>query len=160
MTKGRKTSEKTINAVCAVISIGAFLLLWHWGTSATQLGLLIPKPLDVIKAIGEGIVGKVGRHSILAHAGYSLIRVMIGFIIGSIVGVALGLLMGWYRIAEAIFNPLFRIIRPIPPIAWIPISIIWFGLGEDAKIFLIFLASFSNTTLNSMAGARSVDRTN
>lgn len=157
MTKGRKTSEKTINAVCAVISIGAFLLLWHWGTSATQLGLLIPKPLDVIKAIGEGIVGKVGRHSILAHAGYSLIRVMIGFIIGSIVGVALGLLMGWYRIAEAIFNPIFRIIRPIPPIAWIPISIIWFGLGEDAKIFLIFLASFSNTTLNSMAGARSMD---
>ena len=93
----------------------------------------------------------------MAHVGYSLMRVMIGFVIGSVAGVALGLLMGWYRIAEAIFNPLFRIIRPIPPIAWIPISIIWFGLGENAKIFLIFLASFANTTLNSMAGAKNVD---
>ena len=84
-------------------------------------------------------------------------RVMIGFTIGSIAGVALGLLMGWYPMADAIFNPLFRIIRPIPPIAWIPISIIWFGLGENAKIFLIFLASFSNTTLNSLSGAKSID---
>lgn len=157
MTNGKKLSEKSIGAVCAVVSIGAFIILWYWGTQTTQLGLLIPGPFDVLKAVGAGIVGKVGRHSILAHAGYSLLRVMIGFIVGSLVGVALGLLMGWYRIAEAIFNPLFRIIRPIPPIAWIPISIIWFGLGEDAKIFLIFLASFSNTTLNSMAGARSVD---
>ena len=142
MTNGKKLSEKSIGAVCAVVSIGAFIILWYWGTQTTQLGLLIPGPFDVLKAVGAGIVGKVGRHSILAHAGYSLLRVMIGFIVGSLVGVALGLLMGWYRIAEAIFNPLFRIIRPIPPIAWIPISIIWFGLGEDAKIFLIFLHHF------------------
>ena len=118
---------------------------------------MIPGPVEVLKAVGAGIVGKVGKHGILAHAGYSLMRVMIGFTIGSIAGVALGLLMGWYPMADAIFNPLFRIIRPIPPIAWIPISIIWFGLGENAKIFLIFLASFSNTTLNSLSGAKSID---
>ena len=104
MTNGKKLSEKSIGAVCAVVSIGAFIILWYWGTQATQLGLLIPGPFDVLKAVGAGIVGKVGRHSILAHAGYSLLRVMIGFIVGSLVGVALGLLMGWYRIAEAIFN--------------------------------------------------------
>ena len=155
--KAKNVSEKALGAIAACISIGLFLILWGWGTAATSLGLLIPGPIEVIQAVFEGIVGKVGRHSILVHAGYSLMRVMIGFVIGSVVGVILGLLMGWYRIAEAIFNPLFRIIRPILPIAWIPISIIWFGLGEDAKIFLIFLASFSNTTLNSMAGAKSVD---
>ena len=104
MTNGKKLSEKSIGAVCAVVSIGAFIILWYWGTQATQLGLLIPGPFDVLKAVGAGIVGKVGRHSILAHAGYSLLRVMIGFIVGSLVGVALGLLMGWYRIAEAIQN--------------------------------------------------------
>lgn len=150
-------TDKTVNIACSCVAIGCFLVLWHWGTVATQLGMMIPGPIDVLQAIGIGLVGKVGRHSILAHVGYSMMRVMIGFIIGSLLGIALGLLMGWYRIADAIFNPLFRIIRPIPPIAWIPISIIWFGLGEDAKIFLIFLAAFSNTTLNSMAGAKSVD---
>lgn len=152
-----RTSDKTVNAVCACIAIGLFLILWYWGTAATKLGMMIPGPIEVLQAIGRGLFGKVGRHSIMAHVGYSMMRVMVGFAIGSLVGIALGLLMGWYGIAEAIFNPLFRIIRPIPPIAWIPISIIWFGLGEDAKIFLIFLAAFSNTTLNSMAGAKSVD---
>ncbi len=150
-------SQKLAPLAAACTSILLFLLLWHWGTQMTDLKLLIPGPLDVISAIFEGIVGKVGRHSILVHIAYSLMRVLAGFVIGSLAGVALGLVMGWYRIAEAIFNPLFRIIRPIPPIAWIPISIIWFGLGESAKIFLIFLASFANTTLNSMAGAKSVD---
>lgn len=157
MMKNGKISEKAVSAIAAGISIGLFLILWHWGTTATKLGIMIPGPVEVIEAIGVGIIGKVGRHSIMAHVGYSLMRVMLGFVIGSVAGVTLGLLMGWYKGAEAVFNPLFRIIRPIPPIAWIPISIIWFGLGENAKIFLIFLASFSNTTLNSMAGARSVD---
>lgn len=156
--KNKRISEQSSSVVAACISIALFLLLWFWGVKATALGLLIPGPVEIIKTVLEGIVGKVGRHSILIHAGYSLLRVMIGFIIGSLAGVILGLLMGWYGTANALFNPLFRIIRPIPPIAWIPISIIWFGLGENAKIFLIFLASFSNTTLNSIAGARSVNR--
>jgi ABC-type nitrate/sulfonate/bicarbonate transport system permease component len=83
---------------------------------------------------------------------------MAGFIAGSVLGVTIGLVMGWSRTAEAVFAPLYRIIRPIPPIAWIPISIIWFGLGESAKIFLIFLASFANVTLNAWSGAANVDR--
>lgn len=154
----REMPEKQLSLIAACVSIGAFLLLWWWGTGHTSLGLLIPGPEKVITAVFQGIFGQVGKHGLLAHVGYSLLRVMVGFSIGSLLGVALGLLMGWYKIAEAIFNPFFRIIRPIPPIAWIPISIIWFGLGESAKIFLIFLASFSNTTLNSMAGAKNVNR--
>lgn len=157
MNKKKLMSEQASSTLAAIVSIGFFLLLWLWGTKVTSLGLLIPNPIEVIKALSEGIIGKVGMHSILVHAGYSLMRVMAGFFIGSLIGIVLGLFMGWYPAAYAIFNPLFRVIRPIPPIAWIPISIIWFGLGESAKIFLIFLASFSNTTLNSMAGAKSVD---
>ena len=148
---------KLINVICGATSIIAFLLIWQLGTTFSDLGKLIPGPFVTIGALLQGIVGKVGRHSILAHAGYSLMRVLIGYVIGSVVGIVLGLFMGWYRICEDIFNPLFRIIRPIPPIAWIPISIIWFGLGENSKIFLIFLASFANTTLNSYAGAKSVN---
>ena len=71
---------------------------------------------------------------------------------------SLVLAMGTYKMVEAICSPLFRIIRPIPPIAWIPISIIWIGLGEDAKIFLIFLASFCYVTLNAWNGVKNVDQ--
>lgn len=157
MNGKKQLSEQALGQISAAISIGLFILLWWIATAATQLGELIPGPIEVFASVFKGLFGKVGRHSLIVHAGYSLMRVMAGFLLGSIVGVSAGLLMGWYRIAEDIINPLFRIIRPIPPIAWIPISIIWFGLGESAKIFLIFLASFSNTTLNSYAGAKSVN---
>ncbi|WP_367569014.1 ABC transporter permease [Lacrimispora sp.] len=103
-------------------------------------------------------MGKVGKHSIIVHAGASLQRVLIGYVIGSGVGILLGLLMGWYPTVKAIFWPIFSIIRPIPSIAWIPISIIWFGLGENAKIFIVFISSFANLTLNAYSGAKSTDR--
>lgn len=159
MSERNKIPERIIDAIAACISISLFLLFWLWATKMTSAGDLIPGPTEVLLAVFQGIIGTVGKYSIIAHAGYSLFRVMIGFTIGAFAGIILGVLMGWYKMAEAIFQPLFRIIRPIPPIAWIPISIIWFGLGESAKIFLIFLASFANTTLNSWAGAKNVDTT-
>lgn len=153
-----KLKEQLLSVVCAVFSIGAFLAFWWWGTHFTAIGKLLPDPLVVLKAMGGYITGTVGKCSLLMHMLSSLRRVLIGFCIGSAIGVSLGLLMGRYALARAIFNPIFRFIRPIPPIAWIPISIIWFGLGEQAKIFLIVLAALANTTLNAMTGAQSVDR--
>lgn len=152
-----KIKETVISAVCAIISIGAFLLFWWWGTHFTTLSKLMPDPITVFSALIEYCVGTVGKYSLIVHMLNSLRRVLIGFFLGSLAGISLGLLMGRYMLARAIFNPIFRFIRPIPPIAWIPISIIWFGLGEQAKIFLIFLAAFANTTLNAMTGAMNVD---
>lgn len=82
---------------------------------------------------------------------------IIGFLLATVVGITLGVLMGRNRLLESILMPLFEAIRPIPPLAWIPLSILWFGLGESPKYFLIFLASFSSITINAYAGARSVD---
>lgn len=96
----------------------------------------------------------MGQYPLVIHALFSLGRVMAGFVLGSLVGIVLGIGMGYSPIVEAIFAPIFRIIRPIPPIAWIPISIIWFGLGESAKVFLIFISAFSNVTLNAWSGAK------
>ena len=149
--------EKILSVICAVISIGAFLLLWWFATHHTALSQLLPDPVVVLEATLEYCTGVVGKYSLIIHMLSSLRRVLIGFCLGSLAGVILGLLMGRYLLARAIFNPIFRFIRPIPPIAWIPISIIWFGLGEEAKIFLIFLAAFANTTLNAMTGAMNVD---
>lgn len=158
MNKENKLSEKSINFICAIISIGCFLLLWFLGTNGTELGEMIPSPLPVFKEFFVDLFGgKVGRHTLIVHTFYSLLRVLAGYAIGSVLGVILGLAMGRNELVEAIFSPLFRIIRPIPPIAWIPISIIWLGLGEAAKIFLIFLAAFANVTLNAWTGAKNVD---
>ena len=153
----KKKKFNTMELFCAVISIVAFLCLWHLGVQG-ELGRLMPGPLPVIQMFLSTLFGgTIGSRTLIVHILYSLARVMAGYFIGAVVGVVLGLAMGWSRLIEAIFSPLFRIIRPIPPIAWIPISIIWIGLGEDAKIFLIFLASFCNVTLNAWSGARNVD---
>lgn len=137
--------ERLLAVMCAVISIGAFLLLWWWGTHYTDLRKLMPDPASVLEATWGYIVGTVGKCSLIMHLFSSLRRVLIGFLIGSALGVSLGLLMGRYPVIRAIFNPIYRFIRPIPPIAWIPISIIWFGLGEQSlfrQVFRQFLQVF------------------
>lgn len=153
----KKKQKSWVEVVCAIVSIFLFLCLWHVGVRG-DLGRLMPGPLPVIRMFLETLSGgTIGSRTMLVHILYSLARVMAGYFLGAVVGVILGMAMGWSRLVEAIFSPLFRIIRPIPPIAWIPISIIWIGLGEDAKIFLIFLASFCNVTLNAWSGGQHVD---
>lgn len=155
--KTKLFSEKMLTFITGLLSICTFLLIWYIGTDGTTLGQLIPGPHIVFVRIFKSIFGKIGGMSLIGHIATSLGRVLGGYIVGAVLGIVLGILMGWNRYIEAIFQPIFRIIRPIPPIAWIPISIIWFGLGESAKIFLIFLSSFSNVTLNAWAGAQNVD---
>ena len=156
--KKKKVKIQPAEVVCAVISIGAFLGIWHLATLG-ELGVLMPGPIPVIKKFIEVLFagGTIGGKTLWGHTAWSLFRVLTGYAIGAVVGILLGLSMGWSKLIEAIFSPIFRIIRPIPPIAWIPISIIWIGLGEDAKIFLIFLASFSYCTLNAWSGVKSVN---
>ena len=153
----KSKKDTLLSVVCAVISIGTFILIWQMATNGTTLGQFISGPWVVLKSLIAGTIGKVGQHSIAVHAVYSLGRVLIGYILGSAVGILLGLLMGWYPVIRAIFWPIYSIIRPIPSIAWIPISIIWFGLGEDAKIFIVFISSFANLTLNAYSGAKNTD---
>lgn len=84
-------------------------------------------------------------------------RVFIGFIIGGVLALPLGLLMGTSRLVYAIFNPIVQVIRPIPPIAFIPLSILWFGLGDPPAYFLISLGAFFPILVNTISGVRSVD---
>lgn len=153
-----KTKKVPEGLICGTISILAFLLLWQIGCSASELGQMIPGPITVIQAVFKSMVSRsIGGHSLWGHIGYSLLRVLTGYVIGSVLGIVVGLAMGWNQAIEAFISPVFRLVRPIPPIAWIPISILWFGLGFQAKVFLIVFASFCNVTLNAWAGAKSVD---
>jgi len=143
----------------ALISFTAFLLLWHFGTDGTDAGRMIPGPIPVFTSFFNTFVEPIGRYSILGHMRVSFVRVFIGYALAAVSGITLGVLMGWNRYAAAIFRPFYEMIRPIPPIAWIPLAILWFGLGEAPMIFLIFIAAFNNITINSYEGALAVDKT-
>ncbi|WP_216841042.1 ABC transporter permease [Acidobacterium sp. S8] len=86
----------------------------------------------------------------------SLFRVTWGFLLAAALAIPLGLMIGYYRRAEMAFNPIIQILRPISPLAWIPIAILWFGVGDLAAVFLIFLGSFLPLLLTAISAAQSV----
>jgi taurine transport system permease protein len=93
-----------------------------------------------------------------AHVLHSSKLVLLGFACAIATGVPLGLAMGWSRRAEALINPTFLLVRPIPPLAWIPLAIVWLGLGDAAKVLVIWFAAFVPSVINSYAGVRSLER--
>ncbi|HET7364581.1 MAG TPA: ABC transporter permease [Burkholderiales bacterium] len=93
------------------------------------------------------------------HIVHSSKLVLMGFAVAIATGVPLGLAMGWSRRIEALVNPAFLLIRPIPPLAWIPLAIVWLGLGDAAKVLVIWFAAFVPALINSYAGVRSLERT-
>ncbi|MDI6870180.1 MAG: ABC transporter permease [Bacillota bacterium] len=95
-----------------------------------------------------------GENTLLQHFLVSLRRVMMGFALGVVTGVPLGILMGWNKRVEAAVDPLFELFRPIPPIAWIPLVILWLGIGETPKIFLIWIGAFIPLVINSYTGVK------
>ncbi len=133
-------------------------LLWYLATSG--LGLVsagrFPAPGDVeaaaVQAFGRGYPDA----TLLTHILHSLKLVAVGFAVSVALGVPLGLLMGWNRVAEALINPVFLVLRPIPPLAWIPLAILWLGLGDGAKVMVIFLAAFPPAVISTHAGVRAV----
>lgn len=148
--------EKTI---CAVISILVFLVIWQLVASFTEAGKIFAGPIEVLGSFFSAVVRPIGNNTIQEHVLWSLFRVLTGFVIGSALGVIIGILMGQFAAVNAFVRPIFEVIRPIPAIAWIPLSITWFGLGESAKYFLIALSSFCSVTINCCSGAASVDQT-
>lgn len=154
-TKARK-KEKKIQLLISLISVCVFLLIWYL---AVKLEWVDSKYLASPWQVAVTFVKKMydvtpDGKTLPVHFLASLRVVIVGFVLAVAVGVPLGLLTGYYHIWDDIFTPLFEIIRPIPPLAWTPLSIIWLGLGYSAKSFLIFLAAFVPCVINSNTGVR------
>ena len=131
----------------------ALLLLVIWSVSVRASGSTIfPTPGDVQRGMAE----LVRKGVLWQYIWDSLARVATGYSLGVALAVPLGLLLGWYPSAAQVVNPLIQMLRPISPIAWIPISIIWFGIGDGAAVFLIFLASFFPVVVATMNGVSNV----
>jgi NitT/TauT family transport system permease protein/taurine transport system permease protein len=133
------------------------LLLWF--LSSSVFGWInaarFPRPDEVWKAFvfiqDEGY----GNGKLLQHVLHSLKLVAMGFAVAVAVGVSLGVLMGHSRRAEALINPAFLLLRPIPPLAWIPLAIVWLGLEDGSKV--IFVAAFVPSVINTYTGVRNID---
>ncbi|MEO5845050.1 MAG: ABC transporter permease [Caldimonas sp.] len=144
----------------ALIVLAAVVFLWHLLTAV--LGVIsparFPTPVDVATAVQQIVVEGYSNARWHEHVLRSVLLVTMGFVVASSFGVALGLAMGASRNVEAFVNPIFLLLRPIPPLAWIPLAIVWLGLGDAAKIMVIFVAAFVPSVINSYTGVRQIDR--
>lgn len=152
-----KRKEQMTAVGYALISFAVLLLVWYWAVTYTALGKMMASPLAVLKAFFIGFVKPLGKYTLLVHTLYSLYRVLVGYLLCAAVGIVLGILMGRVRLIDAIVRPVFNLIRPIPGVAWIPLAILWFGIGEKTKYFIIFMGGFANVLLNTYEGSKTVD---
>jgi NitT/TauT family transport system permease protein/taurine transport system permease protein len=135
------------------------LALWYVATSVTHVlpAVYFPTPAEVGSALRQIAVQGYADGRLHQHFLHSLWLVLLGFAVAVATGVPLGMLMGWSRRAEALVNPVFLLLRPIPPLAWIPLAIVWLGLGDAAKVLVIWFAAFVPAVINSYAGVRSIE---
>ena len=133
------------------LTAAVLILIWHflvkWSGSK-----VFPSPVDVWKGLAE----LSSKGVLWRHIGGSLRRVLFGYGLGVLLGVPLGLALGWYGNVGQVVNPVIQMLRPISPIAWIPVAIVWFGVGDAAAVYLIFLASFLPIVIASMNAVRNV----
>jgi len=137
----------------ALAVAAAVVALW-WAAVVETQSVIFPTPLQVLTAIVD--LARGGE--LWEHIGASLFRVGVGFALAVAIGIPIGLWMGWMRGAFDTVNPLVQILRPISPIAWIPIAILWFGVGDLSPIFLIFLSSVFPTILQTASGVHTIER--
>ena len=154
-----KTKEKSLALGVGVLAVLSVFLVWYFAASYTKVSLLFPTPQRVFQRFVESLTVPIGKYTLLMHVLYSLKRVFIGFGLSSITGIILGVAMGYSKTVNAIVRPIFNIIRPIPGLAWIPLAILWFGIGETTKYFIIFMGGFANIVLNSFDGTNKVNPT-
>jgi taurine transport system permease protein len=145
-------------SLVGLATVSVLVVLWYVLTTVT--GTIntgrFPSPDDVWVAANQIVVKGYANGRMHIHILHSLKLVAMGFLFAITVGVPLGLLMGWSSRAEALINPVFLLIRPIPPLAWIPLAILWLGLGDAAKIMVIFFAAFVPAVINTYTGVRSI----
>jgi NitT/TauT family transport system permease protein len=138
-----------------ILSIGLACLTWE---AFARSGLFAPALAPSIVLISSAFGRMVLSGAMLWHALYTLYRVLFGFLLASVVGVFIGILMGRFRRVERFFVPLISVLMPIPSLAWVPVFILWFGLGNAATIVLVFYAATFPVIYNTWTGVRSVNR--
>jgi taurine transport system permease protein len=142
-----------------ILTLTALVLLW-W--MATALGwikpLFLPKPETIWRALNQAVAGDLDNNTLFGHFAWSMMRVFSAFALAILVGIPAGIAMGVNRVARGVLDGPIEFYRPLPPLAYLPLMIIWFGIGETSKILLIFLACFAPVALAARSGVRSASQ--
>ena len=149
-----RVSSATLTKIVPPMIVVMLLIAIWWIVVVKNDSAIFPTPWQVVTGAWE-----LARDGTLwQHIGASLFRVGVGFGLAFLVAVPLGLWIGWVGGAYRTLNPIFQMLRPISPIAWIPIAILWFGVGDLSPIFLIFISSVFPMMVQTTAGVHTIDR--
>ena len=149
-----KAWGQRLGKVLPPLGVMAVVITVWWAVVVRSESPIFPTPWAVV----TGALELVEDGTLWEHITASLMRVGIGFGLAMLVGIPLGLWMGWVGGAYRTFNPIFQMLRPISPIAWIPIAILWFGVGDVSPIFLIFISSVFPLIVQTTSGVHTIDR--
>ena len=139
--------------VVPVLVVASGVAAW-WIAVVVSHSPYFPTPGQVALGIAE-----LARNGTLVqHVSASLMRVLVGYVSAAAIAIPLGVLMGWFPAFNTAINPVVQMLRPISPIAWIPLAILWFGVGNMSPIFLIFLASFFPMAVGAASGVSAVEK--
>jgi taurine transport system permease protein len=140
-----------------VFSTLFFISIWALVTEAGFIKpMFLPSPIDVVARLGDVMIEGFAGATLTEHLGASLMRIFSAFFFACLIGIPLGITIGCNRIFRGIFDPLIEFYRPLPPLAYLPLVIIWLGIDESSKITLIFLAMLSPIVLSARSGVTSV----
>ena len=157
----RRRRERRRRMIRGAVGILALLAIWQAMSVAYDLQLILPPPLAVGRTIVDTLTLSTDRWlygpNIYQHLAASFVRAISGFAIASAFAIPLGLLVGRFRSLREYVDPVIRSLYPIPGIAWIPLAILWFGLGNTAVIFVVFIAEFFPLYFNTEAGSRNIN---
>ncbi len=153
----RPGMKKLVNTSYTWFSLGFWLFAWFAVVVTTKIDQsLLPTPERVFRQIMWLWSNQVGAGGLWVHISASFQRFIGGFVLASITGMVLGLWMGYSRRADMAINPIFEMIRYIPPIAWAPFSILWFGASYSAQVFVIFVSALPPVLINAHKAVRTI----
>lgn len=150
----KDTAKKAGYAVEYIVLVAAIICVWIvMGIAGNLNPVIMPSPSKV----GSTIISLIQSGELWENLGISVLRVLQGYLLASVLGIVLGILIGLSNHLDRLTALLIQLIKPIPPIAWIPLVILWFGIGEGGKVFLIFLGGFFTILINVIDGIRQTD---
>jgi ABC-type nitrate/sulfonate/bicarbonate transport system permease component len=152
LASGRGLRLPSWTLLVVLLLVWQVLCGWYLPRVDKQYAVLLPPPSEVLKAGWELLLSG----ELLMHLGASLRREMVAFSV-ALVAIPLGIAMGWWRNLHDMIDPVVELLRPIPPIAWIPLSILWFGVGDLQNQFIIFLGIFFPILINTIIGVKNID---
>ncbi|RJQ61998.1 MAG: ABC transporter permease [Desulfobacteraceae bacterium] len=143
------------------VSVAGFFVVWQaLITTGIVPKELLASPLEVGRLLFDKLTNPDPDGAVLlTHISISLTEALLGYFLALLIGIPLGLLMGWFVVAEGLARPLFEMIRPIPPVAWIPLAIFWFGIGLAGKVFIIWACGVVPCVINAYTGVRMTNPT-